>query len=84
MPLRAMAKAAAFLPLEMFEKGLGPPVRNAVWRWPFGDLLFVFMLALTIAPKKFVNTSKNSAPQQGGLGGGGGQTHPPTHPVLPS
>ena len=36
MPLHAMAKAAAFLLLEIFEKGWEPPVWNSVWQ-----LLFV-------------------------------------------
>ena len=41
MPLHAMAKAAAFLVLDIFEKGLEPPLWNSVWQLLFaGDLFF--------------------------------------------
>ena len=52
MPLRAMAKAA-FLRVEMFEKGLGPPVWNAVWRWLFAGDLFCFHVGSHNCTQKF-------------------------------
>ena len=72
-----MAKAA-FLRVEMFEKGLGPPVWNAVWRWLFaGDLLGFFMLALMIA------NSFGHLYKLGRNSGERGQTPPPLWALTP-
>ena len=79
MPLHAMAKAAAFLPSQSFEKGLEPPLGNSVWQLLFAGDLFFFTVALTIAPKKLFSAPKKSAPAGWGLGG----PNPPTHPERP-
>ena len=84
-PLHAMAKAAAFLPLEIFEKGLEGLVWNSVWQLLIaGGLCFSCWLS-RLHQKKNFGTSKNSAPQERGGGGGGAPTHPrgPTHRPTP-
>jgi hypothetical protein len=43
MPLHAAATAAAFLPSEIFEKGLEPPLWNSVWQLLFAGV-FLFLL----------------------------------------
>ena len=74
MPLHAMAKDAALLVSEIFEKGLEPPLWNSVRQSLFVGDLFFFMLALTIY-QKFVSAPLKSRHPKGGVGGpdpGGG------------
>ena len=69
-----MAKAAAFLTLEIFEKDLDPPLWNSVWQMLFvGDLF----LSRWLSPlhQKFV-----SAPLQTRHPRGGGSPPPPPPP----
>ena len=77
--LHAIAKAAAFLPLDIFEKGLEAPLWNSVWHVLFaGD----FFLGSHSCTKIFFDTSQKLGSPRG-RGGGGGDP-PPTHPPNPN
>ena len=73
MPLHAMAKAAAFLPLEIFEKGLEPPVWNSVWQLLFAGDLFFHVESHRFTKNSFRRPSKLGPPP----GEGGAQPDPP-------
>ena len=65
MPLHVMAKAAPFLILEIFEKGLKTPLWTSVWQLLFtGD--YFFYVDSHDCTKNFFGTSTNSATQGGG------------------
>ena len=63
MPLHALAKAAAFLPAELFKKGLEARLWNPVWQLLFAGNLFFVMLALPLAPKFFSAPLKTRHPK---------------------
>ena len=74
MPLHPMGKAAAFLPLEIFEKGLKPPLWNSVWHMLFVADFFSFHVGSHDCTNFFFGHFKNSAPQ--GVWGGEGRPPP--------
>ena len=70
-----MAKAAAFLPLEIFEKGLEPPLWNSVWQLLFaGDCFFFHVGSHNCTKICFRHLSTLGTAR--GLGWGARPTHP--------
>ena len=83
MPLHAMVKAAAFLPVEIFEKGLEPPVWNSVWQLLFAGDLFFHVESHSFTKNSFRRPSKLAPPPgEGGVAQPDPSTHPPGPPPL--